>query len=259
MKSQTSHDSFADIPLDEEVEASPGFFVERRSVLKALGGVAAGAVPLAETLGQESESIAAGMSLEQFLGKANPIATELVSDMSAAGQDHYLRTLAALAAGLHTVPMPERFNPTDQGLTPESYRIGFHPGGDAFRVLHWRLEPGAICRPHAHTYGNVVSLGLAGMVRVRNYEVVGAPDYGFGGTFQVTQTVDQLLTRGAINLVSLERNYIHGFVAGPEGARGLDITTPLKPRPEHSTPYLSIGDKPSDVFRQVFDASWEYG
>lgn len=245
------------LPLDEEVEASPGFFVERRSVLKALGGLAAVSIPLAEAIAQDLGTSSNGISFEQFLARANPIAKELVSDMSAAGQDHYLRTIAALASGLHGVPIPERFNPTDQGLTPDSYRIGFNPGGGAFRVLHWRLAPGAICRPHAHTYGSVISIGLEGEVRVRNYEVVGTPDYEFGGTFQVRRTVDQLLSNGAVNLVSLEKNYIHGFVAGPDGARGLDITTPLKPRPDHGTPYLSIAGNPLDDFRQIFEASWE--
>lgn len=248
-----------ELPLDEEVEVAPGFFVERRSVLKALGGLAAGTTPLAGAIAQEVESSVDGISFEEFLASANPIAKELVADMSAAGQDHYLRTLAALAAGLHNVPIPEKFNPTDQGLTPDAYRIGFNPGGDAFRVLHWRLEPGAVCRPHAHTYGNVVSIGLEGEVRVRNYEVVGTPDYEFGGTFRIRKTVDQLMTEGAVNLVSLERNYIHGFVAGPDGARGLDITTPLKPRPDHGTPYLAIRAEPVDEFRQIYEATWEIG
>ena len=246
-----------ELPLDQEVETGPGFFVQRRTALKALGGLAAGALPLIEAIAQDSDMSAGGISFEQFLLKANPVAKDLVRDRSATGQDLYLRTVAALAAGLHSVPIPERFNPTDQGLTPESYRIGFNPGGEAFRVLHWRLEPGAVCRPHAHTYGNVVSIGLAGAVRVSNYEVVDTPDYEFGGTFQVRKTVDQLLSRGDVNLVSLERNYIHGFVAGPDGARGLDITTPLKPRPDHGTPYLSVEGNAADGFGQVFDASWE--
>ena len=238
----------------EEVEVSPGFFVTRRNVLTGLGGLATGLLGPVGLVAQEPGN---GPTFDQFLERANAIARRLVADDSLTGQDHYLRSIAALAAGLHSVPIPETFNPTDQGLTPESYRIGFNPGGDPFRVLHWRLEPGAICRPHAHTYGNVVSLCLDGMARVRNFEVVGEPDYAFGGTFQVRKTVDQMLTSGGVNLVSLHRNYIHGFVAGPDGARGLDITTPLKPRPDHGTPYLSVRDRPLDEFRQTYEASWE--
>ena len=164
----------------------------------------------------------------------------------------------ALAANLDDVPLPERFNETNQGIQPTDYRIGFNPGGDPFTVLHWRLEPGAKCRPHAHTYGNVVSVGLEGVVRVENYEVEGEPDYSDSGVFVVRKTVDQELGAGDVNLVSLNRNYIHGFVAGPDGARGLDITTRLKPRPDHGTPFLDIDSTPLDRFLNTFEARWIY-
>jgi quercetin dioxygenase-like cupin family protein len=236
------------LPLNEEVEVSPGFIVERRTVLKGLGGLVTVGLPIAA---QSAE-----LSFEEFLAAANPLAGRLIVDTSDSGQDHYLRSIAALAARLDSVPLPERWNNTNQGETPEAYRIGFNPGGDPFTVLHWRLEPGARCRPHAHTYGNVVSIGLEGVVRASNYEVVGGPDYQYSGTFQARQTVDQLLGPGDVNLVSLERNYIHGFVAGPDGARGLDITSRLKPRPEHGTPFLDVGRSPEDNFLRTFESSW---
>jgi hypothetical protein len=244
------------LPIDEELEVSPGFFVERRSLLAGLGGMMFGITPAARSLAALNERAGEGLSFAQFLAEANPVAQRLLENASVSGQDKYLRSIAALASGLTDVPIPDKWNNTDQGETPESYRIGFIPGGDPFTVLHWRLEPGAICRPHAHTYGNVVSIGIEGIVRVRNYEVVGGPNYEFEGTFQVRKTVDQLLERGSINLVSLEKNYIHGFVAGPNGARGLDITTRLKPRPAHSTPYLSIGNSKVGEFPSTYDASW---
>ncbi len=245
-------------PIGEQIEVSPGFFISRRSLLAGLGGTLLGVMPGVRSIAALNEEMGDGLSFEQFLAQAIPVAQSLVGDTSISGQDKYLRSIAALASGLTDVPIPGKWNNTDQGETPDSYRIGFNPGGDPFRVLHWRLEPGAICRPHAHTYGNVVSIGIEGIVRVRNYEVVGGPNYEFDGTFLVRQTVDQLLVRGSINLVSLEKSYIHGFVAGPDGARGLDITTPLKPRPAHNTPYLSIGKTPIDEFLNTYEASWEY-
>jgi quercetin dioxygenase-like cupin family protein len=234
----------------DEFEEAPGFIVDRRQVLVGLGGLM--------TAGLPSIPYAAPLSFEAFLASANAVAGELITDTSSAGQDRYLRELAALSAGLDTVPLPPRFNDTNQGDAPGDYRIGVNPGGESFTVLHWRLEPGARCRPHAHTYGNVLSVGLEGLVRASNYEVVGEADYAFGGTFRVRQTVDQLLGPGDVNLVSLQRNYIHGFVAGPDGARGLDITTRLKPRPEHGTPFLDIGASPVDEFTRIFEASWDY-
>ena len=35
------------------------------------------------------------------------------------------------------------------------------------------MEPGTIIRTHAHTYGNVVTLGLEGSLRVQNFEMYG--------------------------------------------------------------------------------------
>ena len=238
------------LPLNEEVEVSPGLIVERRSVLSGiLALIACGKAGLVN---------AANISFADFLASANPLAQDLIGDVTADGQDQYLRAIGALAAQLADVPLPAAFNNTNQGVTPESYQIGFNPGGDPFTVLHWRLEPGAVCRPHAHTYGNVISVGLEGLVRVSNYEVLGEPDYADDSTFQVQQTVDQLLGPGDTNFVSLERNYIHGFVAGPDGARGLDITTRLKPRPEHSTPFLDIGTNQQNEFLRTYEASWIY-
>jgi quercetin dioxygenase-like cupin family protein len=234
----------------DEIEEAPGFIVDRRQVFVGLGGLL--------TAGLPTIPHAATLSFEAFLARANAVAVELITDTSRAGQDRYLRELATLSAQLDAVPLPTRFNDTNQGDAPGDYQIGVNPGGQSFTVLHWRLEPGARCRPHAHTYGNVLSIGLEGLVRASNYEVVGVPDYAFGGTFRIRQTIDQLLGPGDVNLVSLQRNYIHGFVAGPDGARGLDITTRLKPRPEYGTPFLDIGASPVDEFTRTFDASWDY-
>jgi hypothetical protein len=66
---------------------------------------------------------------------------------------------------------------------------------------------------------------------------------------------DQVLTPGNVNLVNLEHGYVHGFVAGPEGARGLDLTTRIKPK--RSTPSLVVGAA-AEAARAVFEARWEH-
>ncbi len=242
------------LPFDEEIEISPGFIVERRSILVGIGGAFLAALPTVKTLAQSTGDAA----ILEFLMRANPVARELIADTTAAGQDRYLRSLAALASGLTDVPIPDRWTDTNQGELPGSYQIGVTPGGDPFTVLHWRLEPGAKCIPHAHTYGNVVTVGLEGIARVNNYEVVGDPDYESSDFFEVRQTVDQLLGPGSVNMVSLERNYIHGFHAGSSGARGLDITTRLKPKPSFGTPYLDFAGQRADRFEKTFQASWVF-
>jgi len=245
----------ATLPFDIERELEPGYFVTRR---RLVGSVLAALLPWPSgALAQQRP-----LAYDEFLALANPLADELVSDASPAGQDRYLGSLGALAGRLASVPEPARWNDSGQGEEPGSAEIGVNPGGEAFTVLHWRLLPGARVRPHAHTYGNVVTLGLEGLARVQNFEVAGAqrraPDFEATGTFTVQQTIDQVLEPGTINLVSLARNYIHGMQAGPGGARGLDITTRLAPRPGYGTPYLELGDRPLDPVARTFEARWRH-
>lgn len=230
------------------------FFTARRRLLLSLGCLVSTGIPV----GRFAQAATASSRFADFLETANPAAGRLASDRSAEGQLRYLRTLAALAAQLDDAPRPASWNDSNQGAEPGDYQIGFNPGGDPFRVLHWRLEPGAVCRPHAHTYGNVVTVGLEGEARVTNYEVVGEPDYESSDTFLVRRTVDQLLRPGDVNLVSLDRNYIHAFTAGPHGARGLDITTPLKPKPAFGTPFLDIAMRAGAERDPLFEARWVY-
>lgn len=243
------------LPFDTELELEPGYFVTRR---RLLGSALAAMLPWpARALAQQP-----ALAFDEFLALANPLAGELAADTSAAGQDRYLGSLGALAGQLASVPAPARWNDSGQGEVAGSAEIGVNPGGEAFTVLHWRLSPGARVRPHAHTYGNVVTLGLEGVARVQNFELAGArrrtPDFETTGTFTVRQTVDQVLVPGSINLVSLARNYIHGMQAGPSGARGLDITTRLAPRPEYGTPYLVLGEGPIDPAERTFEARWQH-
>ncbi|MDA0707931.1 MAG: hypothetical protein O2963_02495 [Proteobacteria bacterium] len=197
------------------------------------------------------------ISFNQFLNQANPLAKKLIGDTSVGGQDQYLHSLASLASRMDNVPDPASWNDSTQSDKPGTY-IGFTPGGESFTILHWRMEPHTRIRLHRHDYGNVVTLGLSGDTRVENYEIVSSnQDYIPGNTIQVRKTVDQQLNAGSINLVSLERNYIHGFTAGPDGARGLDITTRIRPKPAHSTPYLTVGKNALDEFKRIYEAEWE--
>lgn len=161
-----------------------------------------------------------------------PVCKELLADTSARGQDRYLHTLASFAVRLGKVPVPESRE------VAAGHRIGANHGPDPFTVLHWQLEPKAVITPHAHTYGNVVTLGLSGAAMVSNYEAVGTPDYESTAPIEVIRVQEQVLRPGDANLVSLERHYVHGFVAGPDGASGLDITTRIVPR--RKTPQLVL-------------------
>ena len=68
------------------------------------------------------------------------------------------------------------------------------------------------------------------------------------------QTHSQVLTHGEVNLVNLERDYIHGFQSSARGGRGLDITTRIKPKRE--TPFLNMSKTPIEIEQGIYEASW---
>jgi hypothetical protein len=241
-----------ELEIGETAETATGVRVERRCFMKTLAFAFSSislprvaTAPLART-GDER------LSYEEFLKEVIPVARKLVSDTSLAGQHRYLLTLASYAVVLADVPVPA-MRDSGQGAGGGTF-IGANPGGDPFIVLHWRMEPGSVIRHHPHTYGNVMTLGLEGDVQIENLEMVGVRDFGAKGNFKVRKTQTQVLTPGQVNLVNLERGYIHGFQAGTRGGRGLDITTRIREKRE--TPYLNLGKKPVELEPGVYEASW---
>jgi len=237
------------LPLGEEVEGEPGVVVERRCALKTIATLLAVATVPGLPAIRAHASEAKTMTVDEFIEEAVPIAKALVADTSLVGQDRYLLTLASVAVRLGSVPEPE-LRDSGQGTGPGTF-IGSNGAPGPFVILHWKMNPGTEIRRHAHTYGNVVTLGLSGSARVENFEVVGAADFKSTEAFRVRRTVDQFLTPGGTNLVSLGRNYIHGFRSGDSGARGLDITTRI--RDKQPTPYLDLG---REVAAGVYEAGW---
>lgn len=238
------------LPIGEDVEVERGVLVHRRSFFTT-AAVAFAAANLPSVAHARALDVASDeLSYDEFVKQVVPIAQRLVADTSLRGQDVYLHTLASFAARVSKVAMPE------MRANGAGTFIGANDGGDPFVVLHWRMEPKSVIGTHPHEYGNVVTLGLEGAARISNYEVVGERDYDSKTSFVVRRTVEQWLTPGAINLVNLERNYMHGFVAGADGARGLDITTRLRER----TPSKSlIVEDVVDAAASTFKARWKTG
>ncbi len=241
------------LPIGETVEVEKGVLIERRSFIKtvtmAIGAISLPFVSTAKSAEFQNETL----TYQQFLQEVVPIAKKLITNTSLVGQSKYLLTLASFAVQLENVPIPT-MRDSGQGVGPGTF-IGVNEAPDApFTVLHWRMEPNTVIRTHAHTYGNVVTLGLEGEIRILNYEMIGAKDFSSGKKFTVRKTTDQILSVGKTNLVNLEANYIHGFQSGGQGGRGLDITTRIKEK--QPTPYLDLAKKPVDEANNLFEASW---
>ena len=241
-----------ELEIGETAETSPGVLVERRCLMKTLA-LAFSSISLPGVATAQLVRVNdARLTYEEFLKEVIPVARRLVNDTSLAGQHRYLLTLASYAVVLADVPVPA-MRDSGQGAGGGTF-IGANPGGDPFIVLHWRMEPGSVIRHHPHTYGNVMTLGLEGEVRIENLEMVGVRDFAAKGTFKVRRTQSQVLTPGQVNLVNLERGYIHGFHASARGGRGLDITTRIREKQE--TPYLNLGKNPVEVEAGIYEASW---
>ena len=242
-------DPFAELPPGEPCSPSPGLVVARRGFLGTVAAaLAAARLPGSRGGWQDRAQPARGFTVAEFVAEVEPVCRELVADTSRAGQDRYLLALASHAVRLCDVPFPPDANQVKPG-----HRIGSNHGPDPFTVLHWELEPGVRIQPHAHTYGNVVTLGMSGSALLQNFEMVGARDYDSTEPFVVQCVQEQVLRTGDVDVVNLERHYVHGFTAGPDGARGLDITTRILPR--RKAPVLQLGD-PIDANARTFHARW---
>jgi hypothetical protein len=244
------------MPNETRTAAAMAAATARREFLRtgalALG---AGAVLPCGAAAPQPAAVRGGawLTYEQFLAEAVPLARQLASDATRPGEDRYLLALAALAVRLQTVVVPKlrRVNAADQ----PAHWIGANDAPDdcPFTVLHWQLAPHAIVRPHPHTYGSVVTLGLEGEVRILNHETVEAPDYETAARFTLRRVHDQMLRPHDVNLVPLSHGFIHGFVAGPDGARGLDITTRVRDK----QPNLSVEiGKALDADRALYEGRW---
>lgn len=228
---------------------------ERRTFLK-LAALAAGAgalhgpLAVARAAVHETESL----GYDEFLALAVPLARELVTHSSRYGEDRYLLTLAALAVRLQGVDEPALRRVNEESEPAHWIGANDAPDDCPFTVLHWKLAPGAVVRPHPHTYGSVVTLGLEGEARIANHETVEPPDYDGTGTFLLRRVHDQILRPHDVNLVPLQHGFIHGFVAGPDGARGLDITTRVRDRQPNLS--VDIDTQPVDAARALFEGRW---
>ncbi len=215
-------------------------------------GVAAGVIGFDVKAAVETLAPAAASDWTTFLERAVPAAKAALEE---GDLDRYLHTIAAQAAGLDDVPQPEfgRF-----GTFSPPIELGVIHRGSPFIVIHWRLAPGAFFPAHCHPQASVCTVGLAGEARLRNFEIEGsAPDFNTDSTtaFKLRETKSEVMRKGRINTLSPDRDNIHCFEAGPDGARGIDITTGHGGDGKFS--FLTLNyRRPVDVEKRLFDATW---
>jgi hypothetical protein len=245
-------------------ELAPGVTIERRAVLWVGAAAAAAALAGPGPLWAEGDGkgAAAGerkkdglWDWDDFLARCLPVAREMVKDTSPAGQDAYLHRIASMAARLASAPQSKLF-PFGK-LDP---KVEFGPSfrGVPFFVIQWRMHPRAVLPAHCHPGASVCTVGIEGEARLRNFEVFGeAPAFDAGArkAFLIRETHSQVLTPRRVSTLSATRDNIHYFEAGPDGARGLDVTTMFGGTAAFSFLAFDPG-RPKDPALRTFEAVW---
>jgi hypothetical protein len=259
-ESSAARNPFPRAPVEDPDHAGAELRVERRSLLwipVAAAGAhlcagtssAAAAAPSKWTgMGRELAAI----DWSEFAQRWQALAKEL-QDESA---DHDARYATLLAAHLARVPL-EALPKLEKGNT----RAGITAGPSWFLApvvtVEFRMEPHAVLRLHNHPPQVVVTLCAEGEARYRHFEIEGdapACDSGSKGTFRVRETRAGLLRPGQSTALTRLRDGIHGFEAGPRGARVIDFTLGLSESEAFS--YVGLEPAPRDPERRVHDAVW---
>ena len=82
-----------------------------------------------------------------------------------------------------------------------------------------------------------------------------APPFESPAPFHVRLTREQLLVRGSVSTLAPQRDNVHSFVAGPQGARGIDIGT-LHADADAGFSFLEIAPPASARIEDRYEARW---
>jgi hypothetical protein len=241
----------SDAACDEAV--GEGVTVRRRSVLwlsvAGVGALLAGrSLPGQDPAGADPRATN-GLSFAEFLREIFPLAQAQVRE-GATGEDTYLLSMASAMTRLAEPGTGER-------AAMSAFRRD-HPGaGGRFPIgaAVMDLKPGGGFEPHDHRNYNGIILGLAGELRIRNFDILGdLPVPPKGITFQIRETRNDLILPGRFSMLGRRAENVHELVAGPQGARVLDLFTFYGTAAQSH--YLTVDATPKDAERRVYDAAW---
>jgi hypothetical protein len=240
----------------EITECSTGTIIERRHFLWLPVMTAAALIaPKSLKAAGTSAFIEGTLTWEDFIKDCLPKAAELHKDSSKAGQDAYLFWIASMAARLNLGTVPKAKLGKYNDVSP-AVEFGLSYRGVPFFVVEWQMSPHACFPPHNHPNASVCTVGIEGEARIRNFEIVGeAPEFSSHQKFKVRETHSGVISAGRINALSAQRDNIHTFQVGKDGARGIDIST--YHGPDIGFSFLGIEEKnPIDREQKIFAANW---
>ncbi|GJM21133.1 MAG: hypothetical protein DHS20C15_10480 [Planctomycetota bacterium] len=240
-----------------------GVTIERRSLLRlsvATLAAAFAATACATPARRHAAAISASsgpapvpaesLEIAELIAEMSPRAHELVHT-GGKNEEAYLMAVGALLARLQL--------PSDEQLGRAMHE--FYTNGQAdpdtreIAIVAFNLEPGGGFDHHDHRDYNGVILGVEGEARIKNYDILGdelVPPPG--QTFQIRQTRDDLILPGRFSSLGRTRENVHNLVAGPEGARVLDVFTFYEA--DAGSYFMDVDPQARDPERGIFDATW---
>ena len=220
-------------------------------------GAAGGASgPPGSQEGEQRPADAPAGSLEPFLERWIGRARALVAQEDP-NEDAFLHELCGDLLRCDPAVFPRRRFTVYSGEGMETGPVG---RDDVLQLVEIVLEPGAVVPAHNHVSYAFVTFCLEGEARVRHFE----PEPGSPGPaeleqdFQVREVQDVLLRPGRCSTLSRTRANVHAIVAGPEGARLLDlgIRFPVGGPGPRVFSVLEVDPEPADAARGAYTARW---
>lgn len=211
----------------------------------------------ASTLGEDPAPTRAENEFAAFLEDWLARARELVASESP-DEDAHLFALQSRLAGLERARLPRRNKDTFAEGGVRSGPVAFEA---PIMIIEFELEPGAVIRPHNHVGFDFLSLGLAGDVRVRHFEVDGpapTPGQDLDTRFAVREVSNTWLAPGRMSSLSRTRANIHMFEAGIRGGRFVDFGIRFASPGDGPRAFsaLDIAPTPRDPGQRIFEARW---
>jgi hypothetical protein len=157
--------------------------------------------------------------LQLFAASASRLKPKEALDVRS--QDAYVLSAAAAGVLIDRLPMPELKPAGAYAPGVETGRIGrFGP----CTIIRYRVAPGAGLPAHNHPNFSVVTIGLSGEAAYEQFEPAGpAPAFTSADPFKIRKVGDRSLIRGGVLTLAPQRDNIHAFTAGRDGAEFFDI------------------------------------
>lgn len=254
------------LPKDSksENEIAPGVVEERRLMLWTPAIVIAGMLfGGAETIFAQEKPPSSGspnlsetgdLGFDAFVQQSLALVKEAAQTPNLNEEAHISR-LSSLISRLRLAEVPNAKLGKFTGLTPV---VEFGPikVSAPLALIQWRLAPGATLPPHNHNPADVISVCIEGEATVRHFENEGElPDYSSNKTFLIRETRNDILKPGRMSTLTNHRDNIHTFIAGKDGAMGMDVNTILPGNRPFS--FLEFSPKPRDPERRIYEAVWK--